>query len=240
MRHKGPKNWNRDPALLGTIRIRKTKCRDGVRFIKVTYRGPKQGHWKPLARHWWETNNGPVPAGLRVVHANGNTLDDRPENYTLMSGGQLALLYRRTRDGVQQKMETRRAKATAETNRLRGQIRRATHWLPTRWYAVDPVLRLIFNHPRRQRHQLLQLCGLAVDSTNWRRARTILAQSQLHLLIVRGRELLADEYRTFTRTDDLPTLHAALNQPAESRRRHSLAEGLAQLASAVAQSREAA
>lgn len=230
MKHRGPKDWNRDPAPLGTIALRKTKGRDGIRVIKVTYRGPAQNHWKPLARHWWEKNKGPVPPGMRVVHLNGDTLDDRPENYGLMTGGHVALLYRRTRKGVQEKMEKRRAVATAEANRLRSLVNRATSWLPTRWYPVDRARRIIFNHPRRQRHQVLQLCGIAIDAQNWRWARRLMRESECPFEAIRGSSLSSPEFSSFIKTDALPGQYEI--RPI-GRERLDISEAFSRLAEAV-------
>ena len=233
MKHQGPKNWSRDPAPLGTVRIRRSKSLDGARFIKVTHLGPKSRRWKPLARHWWEKNKGPVPRGMRVAHLNGRTLDDRPENYGLMTGGQIAVLYRRVRPDVWKKMVERRAAATAEVNRLRGFVKRATSWLATHWYVVDPARRIVFNHPRGARHQALALCGLSGYSVNGRLAPRILRESKLGFIIVRGDALAAPEFSGFARTEELPTIGALLAEP---RRRHTMAEALAGLAAAITHS----
>ncbi|MBN2271326.1 MAG: HNH endonuclease [Sedimentisphaerales bacterium] len=50
------------------------------RWIKVRDDGPQTRRWIPYARYLWQKRNGPVPDGMFVVHANGNTMDDRPAN----------------------------------------------------------------------------------------------------------------------------------------------------------------
>lgn len=53
------------------------------RWIKVCDDGPPSHRWIPYARHLWQKRNGPVPDGMFVVHANGNSMDDRPANLIL-------------------------------------------------------------------------------------------------------------------------------------------------------------
>jgi len=77
-----PKAWDREPLRLGSVRIRR-KGHTAIRVIKVTYLGPVQKHWMPLARWWWIHNKGPVPEGQRVVHLNDGKQfdpDELPKN----------------------------------------------------------------------------------------------------------------------------------------------------------------
>lgn len=76
---------------VGTIRIH-ARGRGGLRVRFIKYRtdgGYSAANWMPLARWWWLQNKGDVPAGYRVVHADGDTLNDDPTgaNYELMTPG---------------------------------------------------------------------------------------------------------------------------------------------------------
>ena len=189
-------SYNRQPYPLGTVRLRP---RERIRYIKVTHLGPKPKRWMPVALHWWLKNKGPVPEGLRVVHLNGDTLDDRPDNYGLMTGGQVVLLYRRVRKGVMEKMIARRARATARSNRERALVRRALEILPTRWYPIDVEKKLIHNEPRKSRRQLLALHSISVE-LNGRISHSRLRA--IHpITFVRGSLLTTPAYAGYRRSD---------------------------------------
>jgi hypothetical protein len=72
-------------------RVRGRKRKNGLgpwrgrprRWIKVRDFGPTQYRWTTLARWNWERARGPILPGMRVIHANGDSLDDRLENYRL-------------------------------------------------------------------------------------------------------------------------------------------------------------
>jgi hypothetical protein len=115
-----------------------------------------------LAKFTWEQMHGPVPPGKRVVHADGNTLNDNPDNLVLMSPGEVAQLCHVLDPAMSEENyrgHGRRA-ATAEHNRLRGRIRRATEYLPTRWYLVDESRGVAYNDPHRSRRGLLLAYGI--------------------------------------------------------------------------------
>ena len=115
-----PKRWARDAAPIGAV---DTRVR-GVRMIKVRMDGPKSSRWINLARWRWEQLYGPVPPGKRVVHLDGDSLNDDPANYALMTGGEWLVHLRKLRKGMAEKNRRRCSAATAEMNRLRGAIRR--------------------------------------------------------------------------------------------------------------------
>jgi HNH endonuclease len=150
---------------LGTIRIRR-KGGTRVRFVKITHHGPKQRRWIPLARHWWLKNKGQVPSGLRVVHANGKTLDDRPENYTLMTAGEVINLYHSICPKMSAKYHQRAAAGSAKYNREIAQVRRARYIIPSLWYPVDFPKKLIINQPREERWQVYESAGFSVRRPN--------------------------------------------------------------------------
>lgn len=156
MGQRGKQDWSREELPIGTIRVRRHSARSRVRMVKVRNDGPKGRRWIALARHWWIQNKGPIPAGMRVVHRNGDHLDDRPENYVLCSGGDVAYLARVWDPDVEARCEARRLPAIREHNRLRSRVRRAAGYLADRWYAVDPESRRVINDPQRERAGILR------------------------------------------------------------------------------------
>lgn len=204
----GKKDWKRDAYPLGAIQIRRGKSKDGARFIKVTHLGPKPKRWKPLARWWWEKNKGPVPAGMRVCHKDGDTLNDDPSNYALMTAGEVIQLYWRVRKGVKEKNRERASKGTAAANRDRGVINRALRLLPTRFYCVDPERRLIYNRPHRKLWMVMKDAGLVDDPQHWRLFRKIAGASRFQF--VRGSELAGEKYLGWNKTTEAPTVEGAI------------------------------
>jgi hypothetical protein len=100
-----------------------------------------------------------VPPGLRVVHLNGDTMDDRPENYGLLTGGQVAQLYLRLRPEVRECNRRNVGRATSVRNLDQGRVGRQLCWLGSRWYAVDVARRQILAYATRSRRQLVALLG---------------------------------------------------------------------------------
>lgn len=81
---------------LGTIVIRKANKGGGkVRMIKIRMDGPTGLRWINYARWWWEENRGLVPPGKLVLHADGRTLNDKPENLVLGGPADKVLLAHR-------------------------------------------------------------------------------------------------------------------------------------------------
>ena len=74
MGQHGTQEWSKARLKLGTVRIRKHSKRCKVRMVKVRDDGPKGRRWITLARHWWLTNRGPIPEGMRVVHGDGDEI----------------------------------------------------------------------------------------------------------------------------------------------------------------------
>lgn len=66
------------------------------RYIKIKDTGPPRYCWIPYSRYLWEKANGPVPDGCFIVHADGNTLNDSPDNLRCVDRkGHLALQLKR-------------------------------------------------------------------------------------------------------------------------------------------------
>lgn len=71
--------WNRVPV--GTIRVI-TKGTGQRQQIKCA-----DGRWRYLARFMWEQVNGPIPRGHVIHHVNHDPLDDRLDNFQLLTNG---------------------------------------------------------------------------------------------------------------------------------------------------------
>lgn len=77
---------------LETISIRNDNGKQ-LRWIKIKDSGQCQDRSVPYARHIWEKENGPIPKGRLVVHEDGNSLNDEPNNLVLVDRrGNLALM----------------------------------------------------------------------------------------------------------------------------------------------------
>lgn len=167
-------------------------------MIKVRMTGPFSRRWIPLARYTWEQMHGPIPQGKRVTHLDGNTLNDNPANYGLLTPGQVINLYHQL-DPVmsrENRLGEKRRSATAAHNRLRGQIRRATDLFPTRWYAANLAERIVYEEPFRSRRRLLARLGVHVEINGGISRRR---RAALPFTIQRGHELLDKFGRAFRR-----------------------------------------
>jgi hypothetical protein len=148
---------------IGTVRVRKRERRRVARMIKVREDGPVAGRWVEYARWWWETNRGPVPAGKRVCHANGDQLDDSPSNLVLLSADDVLMLAAERDPTMLTRNAANVAKAARRHNVERAMFRRLREWLPSKWYPVDFARRVIVNTPFAERWQVYQANGIAAD-----------------------------------------------------------------------------
>lgn len=67
---------------VGTIAV----TTDGYKKIKIS----EPNVWKLYSRYIWEENNGPIPKGCKIIHVNGDRLDDRIENLDIISSSDMA------------------------------------------------------------------------------------------------------------------------------------------------------
>jgi hypothetical protein len=105
---------------VGTVVIRKRPNKRPHRWIKVADVPHATGaNWKLYATWLWEKANGPAPAGYRVGHADGNTLNDRPGNIVCAPKQSAALAA--MSDPARQ---SRRIAKVAKARRLRAQWER--------------------------------------------------------------------------------------------------------------------
>lgn len=146
MGKRGKHNWSKEKLPLGTVRIRK-KNGKRWRMIKARHGGPISGRWVGLARHWWENNRGPVPDGMRVCHEDGDSLNDDPSNYVLLTAGDVVFVAHERDPEMSRRNYAACREATARMNREKAAIRRQKGWLDSRWYPVDQARRVIVNQP---------------------------------------------------------------------------------------------
>lgn len=191
---------------LGAIAIRKRKRgRPGggyrmyrVRFIKVRNGVLRAGRWIPLARHWWQTNRGPVPAGMCVTHADGDTLNDDPGNYELMTHGQVALLHLAKDPAVYRRMVKSRGAAMADFNRLKATSGFFQRTLTQVWYPADTRQRVIYYAPSRKRNKAFLPWGIVYATPNGVVPADVEARlAELDLVAVRGTQLRDDPFASF-------------------------------------------
>lgn len=146
-------------APVGAIRLA-THGKSRHRQIKVRLDGRPQDRWMKLARFWWVRANGSVPAGMRVGHLDGDTLNDDPHNYALFSPGDVISSWHLDHPKESAAQHRRCARGAARHNRERALVDRQRRWLPERWYAVDVPERRIINRPHRERWQVYAAHGV--------------------------------------------------------------------------------
>lgn len=190
---------------VGAIRIRRHNGAD-VRFIKYRSHGPTSAsNWRHYAAFVWEIENDrEVPQGMRVIHIDGNELNDEPENLDLASAADV--ITRWHRDNPELSEENRRGRdrrqATADHNALRARVRRRFEFLPRAWYAVFHSDRRIDNRPARSRRLLLLSHGLLTPK-NGR-----VADLAIPFEAVRGAELMDERFAGYSREGDSPCLRS--------------------------------
>jgi len=200
MGKRGTQPWDHRTAPLGAIRIRRDRKQVHYRAIKVRLDGPSHVRWMRLARYWWLTHRGPVPDGMRVIHADGDTLNDNPENYRLATADDVLCLARTWDADVDRRAAEAHAEAAAAHNRERSRVIRAVRYLPRHWYAVRLDFGLVLNEPETTRVQLYRrLAG--VDDVDGRRLIPYwlgwpgvgAAEACILAVLVDGRERSIDE-----------------------------------------------
>jgi hypothetical protein len=152
-------------APIGTTHIRRGEGSRGdkaCRVIKVRLDGPQHERWVAYARVLWEAHHGSVPPGRRVIHKDGDLLNDHVDNLVLGTAADVVCLWHQREPRLSRRNHRKCARAMAAHNRLRGHVNRALHWLPTYWYPVFPAGAgsQVWNEPRRTRAQALRLCGV--------------------------------------------------------------------------------
>ena len=142
--------------------IGSTTIRDGgIRYIKVADTGPKHLYWMQYSRFLWEAVNGPVPAGKRVLHRDGDPTNDDIRNLMLGTPADTLWIHCH-KDPKKSEANYRKCKkATAASNRLRGVVNRMQNWLPTRWYAINVARQRAWNNPQKNALTVAKELGLS-------------------------------------------------------------------------------
>ena len=114
-------NAARKYRFVGKITIRTDKTGAKRRWIKVSDNGRPQDRWIPLARYLYEREHGPIPPGCFIVHGNGDTLDDGPDNLLLMDHKRLTAW----QSSVRPDMAAKRRAASSKVTKQRWRVYRA-------------------------------------------------------------------------------------------------------------------
>jgi hypothetical protein len=204
--HPGPptttlKRGGTDPAPLGTIVIRAGRVeasgRVGARriirsrYIKIRMEGLTGLRWMAYARWWWEKNKGPIPAGLMVLHRNGDSLDDSPENLFLGGPGDKIRLAHKLDPEMSRLNRESCREGTRRFNRLAGKLARIQRPTPCHWYPVVDDVMVVIDLPNRSRRRLLMALGADTSglSRNGRGSAYAKAGEQVGVRLARGRDL---------------------------------------------------
>lgn len=148
-------------APLGAVRIAGRQRGQQVRQIKVRMDGPPATRWVNYARIWWMRNRGPIPEGKRVIHLDGDSLNDDPSNLTLGDAGDAIFLWHDLHPERSRKAYAACRAGTIRMNVMRGAINRATSWLRNFWYPVDWGRKLVHDRPQRERWRVFADFGFA-------------------------------------------------------------------------------
>lgn len=201
-----PREFSRERAEIGTIRVRRdfTNGRDvEVRWIKVSDDGPEAARWKPYARWWWEKNRGPVPAGMGVIHKNGDSMDDSPANLMVgTAADRIRLAHINDPEMSQRNMRTVH-EGCAKWNREQGKQSRFRNIVKNAWYPAVPALKVVLNVPFRKRIGVFRAFGVDVSrmSKNGHGPEVRRAAKASGIRPVSSSEMTAEPYLSYARVD---------------------------------------
>jgi hypothetical protein len=184
---------------IGTQRLRKRIINKRYvreeRLVKVSHHGTWWQRWRPFARYWWEQNVGPIPAGYRVFHRDGDTLNDDPQNFVLCRAERFQLIFASNPE-ASEAQKRRRSNALAKSNRRRARVAQS-QIKPSAWYLVLPLSHAIIWQPCRTKRaarrlsvaeNLLQLCHK--DRVRIEEIRAALYEPGHQTQVVQGADLI--------------------------------------------------
>lgn len=162
-----PRHWQKQSMPVGTVVIREDRDSTGrkrlTRYIKVQASGLPQKRWIQYSRWWWEKNKGPVPKGQLVLHKDGDTLNDAPENLIVGGCGMKLVLAHRRNSTWSKNQHARAAAGISRDNRRRGREHRFWDFLQKYWYPVVDSVSVILNVPFRRRKRVLACFGADIS-----------------------------------------------------------------------------
>ena len=175
-----------------TVRTRKQRTSDGRRrgSIKIRFIKMPDGTWKRFARHMWEMVNGPLPAGHRVYHLDGDNLNDDPDNLASMTPGEWIKRCHEMDPAMSE--DNRRGSRIGHMvkfNQTAAAVRRQLEFLPNYWYRVDDELHEVVNKPFKSRRMLAEDNGYFGIGLNG------VVPKSCKIKMMRGRDLNADDQR---------------------------------------------
>lgn len=224
------KRGGHEPAPLGTVVIRTEKGGPPdqrgrhrtfqVRYIKTKMDGPSGLRWTGYARWWWQQNRGPIPAGQMVLHRDGNTLNDSPENLFLGGPGDKIRLAHQLDPEMSRANREACREGTRAFNRLAGRVHRVQRPLQRHWYAAVDAVMVIIDLPHRSRRALLWMLGADVAGglpKNGRGDAYVRAADQIGVRLARGRDLGVGLLGCYIRIDPVTGVGVGERQRMESR-----------------------
>ncbi len=147
----------RPAAPIGAIKI---FSRDGHQFRAIKVLDDQQRPmWRPYSKHLYEVHHGPIEPGKRVLHADGDSLNDDPANLVLGTAAD-ALFVALEKPDVEARRVKRLGKVNAQRNREVAALNRAFRILRSEWYLVIHPKRFIRVLPAATRRDLLELFDL--------------------------------------------------------------------------------
>ncbi len=170
------------------------------RWIKVSDNGPSRRRWMPYARWWWEKNNGAVPCGKLVLHRNGKSHDDQPENLILGGpGDRFRIWHERNKNGSAKNHAACGASARERNRRVSREFL-IKNINPRYWYPVLKGKKVILNLPFRRSWNILRAFGVDDSKYNTDAFPSQEAIAESPVLPVEGKELLRS-YGAYFRVD---------------------------------------
>jgi predicted Zn-ribbon and HTH transcriptional regulator len=106
------------------------------RYIKVRDDGPPHRRYEVYARYVYEQNYGPIPPGLVVIHKDGDTMNDDPQNLLLTDyAGSLA--HRKALDPCAERVRLKQLRKCQKDRRAQESIKREKLGRPVRLYECQ-------------------------------------------------------------------------------------------------------
>lgn len=157
--------------------------------------------WKTYARHVFETHHGPIPCGKRVLHEDGDSLNDAPGN--LILGDAADSLFLALEDPrVDARRRRRAATSIARCKAEISDLRRAFSIIPWLWYLTIPARQFVYPVPFGTAAELLEAWRISCPHRSLQHLR------RRGVSPVRGRKVPVEGFARVTAAE----AHIALTQ----------------------------